>query len=37
MLDEVLGIALGVLNLIVAWNVARRHLRRGRAVFGVRR
>jgi hypothetical protein len=34
---EVLGIAVGVLNLIVAWNVARRRARRGRAVFGVRR
>jgi hypothetical protein len=34
---ELFGIALGVLNLIVAWNVARRHVRRGRAMLGVRR
>jgi hypothetical protein len=37
MLDEVLGIALGVLNLIVAWNVARRRVRRRQATFGARR
>jgi hypothetical protein len=34
---EVLGIAVGVLNLIVAWNVARRHVRRRRAMLGPRR
>jgi len=34
---EVLGIAVGVLNLIVAWNVARRHVRRRRGMLSARR
>jgi hypothetical protein len=34
---EVLGVALGVLNLIAAWQVARRRTRRRPITLGARR